>query len=106
MVDVTKYQPATLPLNGTVAVHMAQDREEWAKEARARDQYGSAREFELTALLLRKFNAQQSALVGLVKAFVNPADGGEYETGEIPALDAARDEILPTAADVRGILKD
>jgi hypothetical protein len=54
-----KFQKATLPLNDTVAIHMAQDREEWAKEARGRDQYGSAREFELTALLLRDWAARQ-----------------------------------------------
>lgn len=55
MADATKYEKPELPINDTVAVHMAQDREEWAKEARSRDQYGSAREFELTALLLREW---------------------------------------------------
>jgi hypothetical protein len=32
---------------------MAEEREAWAKAARERDQPGSAREFELIALLLR-----------------------------------------------------
>jgi len=32
---------------------MAAEREDWAKAARERDQPGLAREFELTALLLR-----------------------------------------------------
>ena len=32
----------------------------------------------------------RSALSGLVRVFVNPYDGGEFEAGEIPELDAAR----------------
>ncbi len=52
MADATKYEPAMLP-NPGVAIVMAVEREEWAKAARERDQLGSAREFELTALLLR-----------------------------------------------------
>jgi hypothetical protein len=52
MVD-TKFKKAELPPNATVAIQMAEEREEWAVEARKRDQNGSAREFELTALLLR-----------------------------------------------------
>lgn len=59
MADAKKFEKAELPLNDTVAIHMAIEREEWAKEARARDQYGSAREFELTALLLRDWAARQ-----------------------------------------------
>ena len=54
-----KFEKAVLPLSGTVAIHMAVVREEWAKEARSRDQYGSAREFELTASLLRDWAARQ-----------------------------------------------
>lgn len=53
MSDPKKYEPATLPRNAAEALTFAQEREEWAKEARERDQNGSAREFELTALLLR-----------------------------------------------------
>ena len=56
-----KFQKAELPLNDMAAIHMAQDREEWAREARERDQYGSAREFELTALLLRDWAARQKS---------------------------------------------
>jgi len=54
-----KFEKAELPFNDTTAIHMAMDREVWAAEARARDQYGSAREFELTALLLRDWAARQ-----------------------------------------------
>ncbi len=32
----------------------------------------------------------RSALSGLVRVFVNPYDGGEFEAGEVPELDAAR----------------
>ena len=32
----------------------------------------------------------RAALSGLVRVFVNPYDGGEFEAGEIPELDAAR----------------
>ncbi len=49
-----KYTPAVLPSKED-AVRMASEREEWAKAAIDRDQHGSAREFELTALLLRFF---------------------------------------------------
>lgn len=55
MTDKTKFKPAVLPLTGAIAIRMAEVREEWAKAARERDQNGSAREFELTALLLRAF---------------------------------------------------
>lgn len=34
-----------------------------------------------------------AGLHGLVKAWVNPADGSEFETGEVPELDAARAAI-------------
>lgn len=49
---MTKYDPATLPTKQD-ALAMAGEREGWAVAARERDQPGSAREFELTALLLR-----------------------------------------------------
>jgi hypothetical protein len=47
-----KYIPVTLP---TVqeAEQMATEREEWARQAREKDLIGTAREYELTALLLR-----------------------------------------------------
>lgn len=48
-----KYTPAVLP-ETVAALNVAADmRELWAKEARERDQPGTAREFELTALALR-----------------------------------------------------
>jgi hypothetical protein len=47
----SKYEPATLPTRKDAVA--TTEREEWAKAARERDQPGSAREFELTALLLR-----------------------------------------------------
>ena len=47
-----KYQPAQLPTPEDALV-MAAERETWAKEARERDHPGTAKEFELTALLLR-----------------------------------------------------
>jgi hypothetical protein len=34
-----------------------------------------------------------AALEALVGAFRNPGDGGEFEDGEVPALDAARAAI-------------
>jgi hypothetical protein len=49
-----KYKPTVLPLRDD-AVAMAIEREEWARMAMEKDQPGSAREFELTALLLRWF---------------------------------------------------
>jgi hypothetical protein len=49
---VSKYEPASLPTRKD-AVTMAAEREDWARAARERDQPGSAREFELTAMLLR-----------------------------------------------------
>ena len=49
---MTKYEPAVLPTKHD-ALTMATEREAWAAQARERDQPGSAREFELTALLLR-----------------------------------------------------
>jgi len=52
----TKYQPVELP-KPEEAIAMAKEREEWAQQARERDQYGSAREWELTALLLRHYRA-------------------------------------------------
>ncbi len=48
----SKYEPAVLPTREH-ALTMAEEREAWAKAARERDQPGSAREFELIALLLR-----------------------------------------------------
>jgi hypothetical protein len=48
----SKYEPVSLPTRKD-AVAMATEREAWASAARERDQPGSAREFELTALLLR-----------------------------------------------------
>lgn len=48
----SKYEPAVLPTKED-ALTMAEEREAWARAARERDQPGSAREFELTALLLR-----------------------------------------------------
>lgn len=52
---MTKYEKAQLPSDAQTALEMAAMRDEWAKEALARDQYGSAREFELSALLLRQY---------------------------------------------------
>jgi hypothetical protein len=48
----SKYELTILPTKQN-ALTMAAEREEWARAARERDQPGSAREFELTALLLR-----------------------------------------------------
>lgn len=56
---MTKYEPTTLPSKPDALI-MADEREQWAKAARERDQPGSAKEFELTALLLR-FYAHTSA---------------------------------------------
>ena len=52
-----KYEPATLPTREDALI-MAGEREAWAKAARERDQPGSAREFELTALLLRFYTGR------------------------------------------------
>lgn len=48
-----KYQPATFPPTKEEALRLAEEREAWAKAARAIDRPGSAKEFELSALLLR-----------------------------------------------------
>jgi hypothetical protein len=52
IMTVSKYEPTVLPTKRDALI-MALEREEWAKAARERDQPGTAREFELTALLLR-----------------------------------------------------
>jgi hypothetical protein len=49
-----KYQVTVLP-SKEQALLMAAFREEWARLARERDQLGSAKEFELMALLLRYY---------------------------------------------------
>lgn len=49
----SKYQPIALPQNAEEAIAWAELREEWARSAHDLDMTGSAREFELTALLLR-----------------------------------------------------
>jgi hypothetical protein len=54
----TKYTPAKLPETAEEAIALAVEREEWAAAARDKDQPGSAREFELTAKLLRAYSAQ------------------------------------------------
>jgi len=53
---VDKYEPTCLPNSRDDAEYMATEREEWARQARDRDQFGSAKEFELTALLLRFYS--------------------------------------------------
>ena len=50
---MNKFIPIELPLIREVAMAMAVEREEWAVQARERDLYGSAREYDLTAQLLR-----------------------------------------------------
>jgi hypothetical protein len=47
-----KYTPVRLPTTEE-AIRLAIEREAWADTARAQDKPGSAREFELMALLLR-----------------------------------------------------
>ena len=54
---MTKYDETKLPSTPDAALAMAADREEWARDARSRDLYGTAAEYELSALLLR-FYAQ------------------------------------------------
>ncbi len=54
-----KYTPAILPETAVELNAAAGMRELWAKEARERDQPGSAREFELTALALRALAARK-----------------------------------------------
>ena len=50
-----KYNPATMPESKDEALRLAEEREKWAQTARENDLPGSAKEFELTALLLRYF---------------------------------------------------
>jgi hypothetical protein len=50
-----KYKPARLPATREEALAWATERALWAKTARESDMNGSARELELTALLLRFF---------------------------------------------------
>jgi hypothetical protein len=49
----SKYLPAQLPTIRVEAEQMAADRESWAVAARQQDLHGTAKEQELTALLLR-----------------------------------------------------
>ena len=60
MTDIinSKYIKATLPTPDQ-ALEMALIREHWAELAIKKDRLGSAREFELTALLLRYFRNHQ-----------------------------------------------
>ena len=51
----SKYDPPELPVSSTVARIMAEDREKSACEAREHDCFGSAKELELTALLLHQY---------------------------------------------------
>ncbi len=53
MSDPTKYEKAREPKSNKEAIRMAEEREEWAKAARENDRHGTAKELELTALLLR-----------------------------------------------------
>lgn len=52
---MNKYRKGNLPGTPEEALEMAADRDLWAKEARDRDQYGTAIEWEITASLLRFF---------------------------------------------------
>lgn len=52
-----KYTKAALPRSQEEAIQMAEMREEWAEQARKSDLHGTAKEQELTALLLRAFAA-------------------------------------------------
>ena len=47
-----KYDPAKLPETKAEAINLALVRKQWAEKARENDRPGSAKEFELTALLL------------------------------------------------------
>lgn len=47
-----KFEKPTLPTSKKQALDMAMQREEWAIAARMQHKDGSAKEFELTALLL------------------------------------------------------
>jgi hypothetical protein len=51
---ISKYETTMLPTKQDALI-MAAEREEWAQQARERDQPGSAREWELAALLLRYY---------------------------------------------------
>lgn len=62
-----KYTKTKLP-TPTQALEMALIREHWAKLAIEHDQLGSAREFELTALLLRYFRDHQNCIKSLEKS--------------------------------------
>jgi hypothetical protein len=56
----TKYDKTVLPTPEN-ALLLAADREMWAREARNLDKHGTARELELTALLLRHYVANPGA---------------------------------------------
>lgn len=55
-----KYKPVELPHSPREALSMADERIEWAVKARDNDKHGIAREFELTALLLRFYANNRS----------------------------------------------
>lgn len=50
-----KYEPAKLPETPEMAEEEAATREQFAKDARNMDRHGTAKEFELTARLLRAY---------------------------------------------------
>jgi DNA repair exonuclease SbcCD ATPase subunit len=54
-----------------------------------REHVERAAKAEINSLRARKAELED-ALTELVAAFVNPSDGGEFEAGEVPALDKAR----------------
>lgn len=58
MITKDKYQKAELP-NKDNALLLANSYDTWAKEAIENDKYGTARQFELMALLLRFYGQSE-----------------------------------------------
>jgi hypothetical protein len=52
---MSKYEPAKLPAGKKTAIELAKQYETFAVTARGYDRHGTAKEFELTALLLRAY---------------------------------------------------
>lgn len=49
-----KFTPLSLPQTPDEAIKYAEEREAWARLARDNDKWGSVKEFEFTAAVLRK----------------------------------------------------
>lgn len=77
-----------------------QSLDDYKRAARTKRKFFTRAEYESAPRNELKADQDElmAALVGLVKMTVNPYDGGEFEAGELPALDEARAAIAKATA--------